>query len=126
MPLTHPRKARSRGLCRALPTRAEHEAFGLAGGSVVSGFGCGSAWAGAQALGNKALNVDLLMIVAAIGAVAIRQIFDGALLIVIFVTSGAARPPGGAGHEGLTIIVALNGMRLLTNRSWRDAASAVC
>ena len=89
MPLTHPRKARSRGLCRALPTRTEHEAFGLAGGSVVSGFGCGSAWAGAQALGNKALNVDLLMIVAAIGAVAIGQVFDGALLIVIFVTSGA-------------------------------------
>jgi cation transport ATPase len=56
---------------------------------VVSGFGWGSAWAGAQALGNKALNVDLLMIVAAIGAVAIGQIFDGALLIVIFVTSGA-------------------------------------
>ena len=77
-------------------------------------------------VGQQGLNVDLLMIVAAIGAVAIGQIFDGALLIVMFVTSGAARPPGGAGHEGLTIIVALNGMRLLTNRSWRDAASAVC
>lgn len=38
---------------------------------------------------NKALDVDLLMIVAAIGAVAIGQIFDGALLIVIFATSGA-------------------------------------
>jgi cobalt/nickel-transporting P-type ATPase D len=35
-------------------------------------------------------------------------------------------PLGVAGHEGSTIIVALNGMRLLTNRSWRDAASAVC
>ena len=33
--------------------------------------GWGSAWAGAQALRNKALDVDLLMIVAAIGAVAI-------------------------------------------------------
>ena len=42
-----------------------------------------------QALRNKALDVDLLMIVAAIGAVAIGQIFDGALLIVIFATSGA-------------------------------------
>ncbi|OSC40775.1 heavy metal translocating P-type ATPase [Mycobacterium decipiens] len=51
--------------------------------------GWGSAWAGAQALRNKALDVDLLMIVAAIGAVAIGQIFDGALLIVIFATSGA-------------------------------------
>jgi len=51
--------------------------------------GWGSAWAGAQALRNKTLDVDLLMIVAAIGAVAIGQIFDGALLIVIFATSGA-------------------------------------
>jgi cobalt/nickel-transporting P-type ATPase D len=48
-----------------------------------------SAWAGAKALRNKALDVDLLMVVAAIGAVAIGQIFDGALLIVIFATSGA-------------------------------------
>lgn len=51
--------------------------------------GWGSAWAGAQALRNKALDVDLLMIAAAVGAVAIGQIFDGALLIVIFATSGA-------------------------------------
>ncbi len=51
--------------------------------------GWGSAWAGAKALRNRALDVDLLMIVAAIGAVAIGQIFDGALLIVIFATSGA-------------------------------------
>ncbi|OBF18182.1 cadmium-translocating P-type ATPase [Mycobacterium kubicae] len=51
--------------------------------------GWGSAWAGAQALRNKALDVDLLMVVAAIGAVAIGQIFDGALLIVIFATSTA-------------------------------------
>ena len=51
--------------------------------------GWGSAWAGAKALRNKALDVDLLMVVAAIGAVAIGQIFDGALLIVIFATSGA-------------------------------------
>ncbi|MGH3967492.1 MAG: heavy metal translocating P-type ATPase, partial [Mycobacterium sp.] len=42
-----------------------------------------------QALRNKTLDVDLLMIVAAIGAAAIGQIFDGALLIVIFATSGA-------------------------------------
>jgi len=35
-------------------------------------------------------------------------------------------PLGVAGHEGSTCIVALNGMRLLTNRSWRRAASAGC
>jgi cation-transporting P-type ATPase J len=46
-------------------------------------------WAGLQALRNKTLDVDLLMIVAAIGAAAIGQVFDGALLIVIFATSGA-------------------------------------
>ena len=51
--------------------------------------GWGSAWAGAKALRNEALDVDLLMVVAAVGAVAIGQIFDGALLIVIFATSGA-------------------------------------
>ncbi|TDD53319.1 heavy metal translocating P-type ATPase [Saccharopolyspora elongata] len=45
--------------------------------------------AGLQALREKTLDVDLLMIVAAIGAAAIGQITDGALLIVIFATSGA-------------------------------------
>jgi cation-transporting P-type ATPase D len=44
---------------------------------------------GLQALRDKTLDVDLLMIVAAIGAAAIGQVFDGALLIVIFATSGA-------------------------------------
>jgi heavy metal translocating P-type ATPase len=47
------------------------------------------ACAGIQALREKTLDVDLLMIVAAIGAAAIGQVFDGALLIVIFATSGA-------------------------------------
>ncbi|MER6988413.1 heavy metal translocating P-type ATPase [Saccharopolyspora hirsuta] len=47
------------------------------------------AWAGLQALREKTLDVDLLMIVAALGAAAIGQITDGALLIVIFATSGA-------------------------------------
>nr|WP_253851525.1 heavy metal translocating P-type ATPase [Mycobacterium sp. 1423905.2] len=51
--------------------------------------GWGPAWAGVQALRGRALDVDLLMIIAAVGAVAIGQIFDGALLIVIFATSGA-------------------------------------
>ncbi|MFD0484573.1 heavy metal translocating P-type ATPase [Kineococcus sp. GCM10028916] len=45
--------------------------------------------AGLQALREKTLDVDLLMIVAAIAAAAIGQVLDGALLIVIFATSGA-------------------------------------
>ncbi|MFI6868494.1 heavy metal translocating P-type ATPase [Nocardia sp. NPDC050406] len=45
--------------------------------------------AGLQALRDKTLDVDLLMVVAALGAAAIGQITDGALLIVIFATSGA-------------------------------------
>lgn len=47
------------------------------------------AWAGVQAVRGKVLDVDLLMIVAAIGAASIGQVMDGALLIVIFATSGA-------------------------------------
>lgn len=47
------------------------------------------ALAGWKALRDKTLDVDLLMIVAALGAAAIGQVFDGALLIVIFATSGA-------------------------------------
>ncbi len=44
---------------------------------------------GLRALRNKTLDVDLLMIVAAIGAAAIGEVMDGGLLIVIFATSGA-------------------------------------
>jgi cobalt/nickel-transporting P-type ATPase D len=40
-------------------------------------------------LRNRAIDVDLVVIVAAVGAVAIGQIFDRAQLIVIFATSGA-------------------------------------
>ncbi|MBC7678607.1 MAG: heavy metal translocating P-type ATPase, partial [Pseudorhodobacter sp.] len=47
------------------------------------------ALAGLQALREKTLDVDLLMIVAALVAASIGQVFDGALLIVIFSTSGA-------------------------------------
>ena len=47
------------------------------------------ALAGVQALRERMLDVDLLMIVAAIGAAAIGQVLDGGLLIVIFATSGA-------------------------------------
>jgi heavy metal translocating P-type ATPase len=45
--------------------------------------------AGLRALREKTLDVDLLMVLAAIGAAAIGQILDGALLIVIFASSGA-------------------------------------
>ncbi|MBB5162618.1 heavy metal translocating P-type ATPase [Mycobacterium sp. AZCC_0083] len=51
--------------------------------------GWSPAWEGFQALRSRTLDVDLLMVVAAIGAAGIGQIFDGALLIVIFATSGA-------------------------------------
>ncbi|MGW8437877.1 heavy metal translocating P-type ATPase [Nocardiopsis sp. NPDC055879] len=44
---------------------------------------------GLRALKKRTLDVDLLMIVAAIAAASIGQVFDGALLIVIFATSGA-------------------------------------
>ncbi|MFF4381582.1 heavy metal translocating P-type ATPase [Kitasatospora sp. NPDC001547] len=47
------------------------------------------AWAGLRALRERTLDVDLLMIVAALGAAAVGQVMDGALLIVIFATSGA-------------------------------------
>ncbi|MFI6520318.1 heavy metal translocating P-type ATPase [Spirillospora sp. NPDC050679] len=45
--------------------------------------------AGLRALRGRTLDVDLLMVVAAIGAAAIGQVLDGALLIVIFAASGA-------------------------------------
>jgi heavy metal translocating P-type ATPase len=45
--------------------------------------------AGLRALREKTLDVDLLMVLAALGAAAIGQVTDGALLIVIFATSGA-------------------------------------
>lgn len=48
-----------------------------------------SAWSGVLALRERTLDVDLLMIVAAAAAAAIGQVTDGALLIVIFATSGA-------------------------------------
>ncbi len=45
--------------------------------------------AGLEALRSRVLDVDLLMVLAAIAAAAIGQVFDGALLIVIFASSGA-------------------------------------
>ncbi|MFJ6442751.1 heavy metal translocating P-type ATPase [Streptomyces sp. NPDC091649] len=46
-------------------------------------------WEGLKALKERTLDVDLLMVVAALGAASIGQVLDGALLIVIFATSGA-------------------------------------
>lgn len=47
------------------------------------------ALAGLKALREKTLDVDLLMVAAAVGAASIGQVMDGGLLIVIFATSGA-------------------------------------
>jgi len=57
-------------------------------GCYVAG-GWEPGWAGLQALRHKTLDVDLLMVAAAIGAAAIGQVLDGGLLIVIFAVSGA-------------------------------------
>jgi heavy metal translocating P-type ATPase len=57
-------------------------------GCYVSG-GWEPGLVGLRAARAKKLDVDLLMIVAALVAAAIGQTFDGALLIVIFATSGA-------------------------------------
>src|SRR3984957_15440904 len=53
--------------------------------------------AGLAALRARTLDVDLLMVVAAIGAAAVGQVLDGGLLIVIFATSGARE--AGATHR---------------------------
>jgi heavy metal translocating P-type ATPase len=45
--------------------------------------------AGLRAVRGKTLDVDVLMVLAAIGAAAVGQVLDGGLLIVIFATSGA-------------------------------------
>jgi cation-transporting P-type ATPase J len=45
--------------------------------------------AGLRALRGKTLDVDLLMVLAAIAAALVGQVLDGGLLIVIFATSGA-------------------------------------
>jgi heavy metal translocating P-type ATPase len=64
----------------------------LLDGVFVGCYGAGGwepAVAGLRAARGRMLDVDLLMIVAAIGAAAIGQVLDGGLLIVIFATSGA-------------------------------------
>ncbi|MEU5894758.1 heavy metal translocating P-type ATPase [Streptomyces venezuelae] len=63
--------------------------WGLLYAAVYVTGGWEPARAGLTALREKTLDVDLLMIVAALGAASIGQTMDGALLIVIFATSGA-------------------------------------
>jgi cation-transporting P-type ATPase J len=62
-------------------------AWGLFAVCYVAG-GWEPALSGLRALRRWTLDVDVLMVVAAIAAAAIGQVFDGALLIVIFATSG--------------------------------------
>ncbi|MFF3195126.1 heavy metal translocating P-type ATPase [Streptomyces misionensis] len=76
----------------ALPlylTGAPSWTWGTLFAAVYATGGWEPGWAGLQALREKTLDVDLLMVVAALGAAAIGQVLDGALLIVIFATSGA-------------------------------------
>ncbi|MEU0134057.1 heavy metal translocating P-type ATPase [Streptomyces sp. NPDC006296] len=56
---------------------------------VYAAGGWEPALSGLRELRDRVLDVDLLMIVAALGAASIGQVMDGALLIVIFATSGA-------------------------------------
>ncbi|WP_129260073.1 heavy metal translocating P-type ATPase [Streptomyces sp. M3] len=56
---------------------------------VYAAGGWEPALSGLRELREKVLDVDLLMIVAALGAASIGQVRDGALLIVIFAASGA-------------------------------------
>ncbi|MDG9704154.1 heavy metal translocating P-type ATPase [Streptomyces sp. DH37] len=57
--------------------------------AVYAAGGWEPGWEGLKALKGRTLDVDLLMVVAALGAAAIGQVLDGALLILIFATSGA-------------------------------------
>ncbi|WP_461157560.1 heavy metal translocating P-type ATPase [Saccharopolyspora tripterygii] len=76
------------GLCLQLAGGPEWSWWSLYLACYVTG-GWEPALAGLQALREKTLDVDLLMVLAAIGAASIGEITDGALLIVIFATSGA-------------------------------------
>jgi heavy metal translocating P-type ATPase len=85
-------------------------------------------WAGLQALRDKTLDVDLLMIVAALGAASIGQVMDGALLIVIFATSGALEAVATARTEdsvrGLLDLAPTTATRLLPDSSEESVATA--
>ena len=75
-----------------LGARLGHGPAWLAWAFFLACYGAGG-WepglAGLRALRGRVLDVDLLMVAAAIGAAAVGQVLDGGLLIVIFATSGA-------------------------------------
>ncbi|MFI1157758.1 heavy metal translocating P-type ATPase [Streptomyces sioyaensis] len=76
----------------ALPLQLTGAPAGFWGPLLVLTYATGGwepARSGLRALREKTLDVDLLMVVAALGAAAIGQVRDGALLIVIFAGSGA-------------------------------------
>ncbi|KOU55036.1 metal ABC transporter ATPase [Streptomyces sp. MMG1533] len=77
------------GLALDLGDGVSHWVYGLLYAVAYVAGGWEPALEGLRALREKTLDVDLLMIVAALGAAAIGQVLDGALLIVIFATSGA-------------------------------------
>src|SRR5882724_7244393 len=83
--------------------------------------------AGLRALREKTLDVDLLMVVAAIGAAGIGQVMDGALLIVIFATSGALEAVATARTEdsvrGLLDLAPTTATRLLDDGTEETVAT---
>ncbi|NDZ80849.1 cadmium-translocating P-type ATPase [Streptomyces sp. SID10853] len=85
-------------------------------------------WAGLKALRDRTLDVDLLMVVAALGAAAIGQVLDGALLIVIFATSGALEALATArtadSVRGLLDLAPATATRLLPDGSEETVAAA--
>ncbi|MFD3994528.1 heavy metal translocating P-type ATPase [Streptomyces sp. NPDC058548] len=86
------------------------------------------AWEGLKALKDKTLDVDLLMVVAALGAAAIGQVLDGALLIVIFATSGALEAVATArtadSVRGLLDLAPTTATRLLDDGAEETVATA--
>ncbi|MFF3765914.1 heavy metal translocating P-type ATPase [Streptomyces sp. NPDC001922] len=110
MPITAARDASVATEPRRLPPEARWAALALAAFAAAAGAqaagapgllrgalyavcyaagGWEPALAGVRALRERTLDVDLLMVVAALGAAAIGQVLDGGLLIVIFAASGA-------------------------------------
>ncbi|WP_329612984.1 heavy metal translocating P-type ATPase [Streptomyces brevispora] len=84
-------------------------------------------WEGLKALRDKTLDVDLLMVVAALGAAAIGQVLDGALLIIIFATSGALEAVATArtadSVRGLLDLAPTTATRLLTGGGEESVAA---
>ncbi|MFK4090553.1 hypothetical protein ACI2LF_41000 [Kribbella sp. NPDC020789] len=83
-------------------------------------------WEELKALKDKTLDVFLLTVVAALGAAAIGQVLDGALLIVIFATSGALEAVATArtadSVRGLLDLAPTTATRLVPGGEETDAA----